>query len=132
MYKVLVAVATLGLVLGSTVFASATGNHSYECPDEQPMPELQGLTISDNNYGHGHHRHHKVCEPEVVDVCPNVEGVQEAIPEGQVKDEQGNCVDETPVPEPEPTPEPTPQPAPPVVEQAVVETPVVEVESQGK
>lgn len=33
-----------------------------------------------------------VCEPEPEDVCPNVDGIQEEVPEGYEVDEQGNCI----------------------------------------
>jgi uncharacterized repeat protein (TIGR01451 family) len=32
------------------------------------------------------------CPPPPVDVCPNIEGNQSQLPDGMVKDEQGNCV----------------------------------------
>ena len=34
--------------------------------------------------------------PPPVDVCPNIEGNQSEVPDGMVKDEQGNCVTPTP------------------------------------
>ena len=39
-------------------------------------------------------------EPEPEDVCPNIDGIQETIPEGLVKNDAGDCVE----PEPEPAP----------------------------
>ena len=44
----------------------------------------------------GHEQDHLgACEtpPTPTDVCPNIDGNQAEIPEGLVKDEQGNCVD---------------------------------------
>jgi uncharacterized repeat protein (TIGR01451 family) len=35
--------------------------------------------------------------PAPDDVCPNIDGVQESVPQGMVKDEQGNCVPPPPV-----------------------------------
>lgn len=53
-------------------------------------------------------------EPPKVDVCPNIPGDQETIPEGKVKDENGDCV----------TPTTTPPVEPPVDEPPVDEPPV--------
>jgi hypothetical protein len=62
------------------------------------------------------------CKPRVVDVCPNIEGVQEFTPAGyEVKDKE--CVEipkGEPVP-PAPTPEPTPTPVAPPVAPPVVQ-----------
>jgi hypothetical protein len=80
----------------------------------------------------------KVCEPPVVDVCPNIVGAQATMPEGKELVD-GQCVDivvvpppltcetgfhvsgevcvideVTPVPEPTPTPEPETTPTPPI------------------
>jgi hypothetical protein len=38
------------------------------------------------------------CEEPPIDVCPNLEGVQETVPDGMIVDEQGNCVEEPPPP----------------------------------
>ena len=35
-------------------------------------------------------------EPEPEDVCPNIEGVQETIPEGMIQDNEGNCMEPEP------------------------------------
>ena len=45
---------------------------------------------------------------EPVDVCPNIDGVQEALPEDKILDEQGNCVD---IPEEEPKDDPVATPS---------------------
>ena len=37
--------------------------------------------------------------PPPVDVCPNIEGNQSEVPDGMVKDEQGNCVTPTAAPD---------------------------------
>lgn len=122
MRKILTAVAVLGLVLGSTAYASATGNHHYDdCVSQEPTTELQVLTYQEqndnpqsnhNNNHRRHHKHHKKeCQPEKVDVCLNIEGVQETIPEGMVVDAQGTCTEQPEVPQTPPTetiPEPTP------------------------
>src|SRR3990167_1866549 len=50
-------------------------------------------------------------EPPVVDVCANIEGNQETVPEGKVQDGE-NCVDPTHTPEPTPSPSPSPTPEP--------------------
>lgn len=55
--------------------------------------------------------------PCVYDVCPNLEGLQEEVPEGYVKPGR-RCIPKpeqlpTETPTPEPTPEPTPTPTPP-------------------
>ena len=46
--------------------------------------------------------------PPSNDVCPNIEGVQEQIPAGMVKSEQGNCVEEEHTPSSPPPPPPPP------------------------
>lgn len=72
-----------------------------------------------------HNNHHNHCEQQnedyqnhkkkkcevPVDVCPNIEGNQATVPEGLVKDEQGQCVEkieEPPVPVTPPVVAPTP------------------------
>ena len=39
-----------------------------------------------------------IAPPPPTDVCPNLDGVQEEVPEGMVIDEEGNCVEEPPPP----------------------------------
>lgn len=47
--------------------------------------------------------------PPVVDVCPNIDGIQEALPEGYHFDEEKNCIkNEEPIP-PVATPSATPK-----------------------
>jgi hypothetical protein len=82
-----------GAVLGSAAIASATRGHSnnYEHPpivcttDNAPA----SVTVL-NSYKK------KKCQPPV-DVCPNIEGNQTTVPEGLVKDNEGNCVEQPPV-----------------------------------
>lgn len=108
--KLVVVVATLGLTLGLGSVVSATNNHND----------------NNNHHNNGHHQHN--CQVELThqnnkfkdkfkcegdtDVCPNLEGLQGTVPEGLVKNEQGNCVEEEVTPEPTPTPDPTPAPTP--------------------
>lgn len=62
---------------------------------------------------HGKPSDKKWCENnEPRDLCKNIEGKQLEVPEGKVRDEQGNCVDKTPEPTPTPVPAPVPTPAP--------------------
>lgn len=80
-----------GAVLGSAAIANATRSHSsnYEHPPCTTDNAPANVTVL-NSYKK------KKCQPPV-DVCPNIEGNQATVPEGLVKDNEGNCVEQPPV-----------------------------------
>lgn len=75
---------------------------------------------------------HEVCATPVTitsecdqpeDICPNIEGNQSEVPEGMVKNDEGNCVEP---PAEEPPTETPPAEDPPVDEAPVEEAPITE------
>lgn len=84
------------------------GDFDYEGPLFHGKPSRSGAEWCNNN------------QPN--DVCPNIEGKQTEVPEGQVVNEQGNCVDQPETPPVEEEPE-----TPPTVPEQPVVVPVVEV-----
>jgi len=72
------------------------------CMDPQATNYNPDATVDDGS-----------CTYPPTDLCPNIEGVQETVPEGTIVDQDGNCVvPEGPTSTPQPTQPPVVQPPP--------------------
>ncbi len=121
MKKIMVAiVAALGILAALPAPASATGIPQFvticHAAGLEGTTKFVTLTLPyDAVFGHngesghlnengttkaGHEQDYlgECNTPPPTDVCPNIEGDQETIPDGLVKDEQGNCVEVQPPP----------------------------------
>jgi hypothetical protein len=67
---------------GELVWADTNGSNSYDPGGQTGDKAISHIIACDGT------------EEPPVDVCPNLEGDQATVPDGYVKDEQGNCVTE--------------------------------------
>jgi hypothetical protein len=86
---------------GEKVTVTASANDGYTIRGNDRWEHTFGLVPSNC-----------ATTPPPTDVCPNIDGVQEAVPDGLVVDAQGNCVAEKPTTETTPTAPLTPPTTP--------------------